>query len=136
MKYLLSFLIPLFLLTTPLAAQVSPPTPVNQCVFISASNAARCCAPGNTYNNEALADRCKQYYEGVINGPQGGSQQTSPRLGGDPTDIGAAPEVAPALQSCSTIEFKSLIDILVWLKCIPYSAHLLTRVSVFPLGSL
>ncbi len=128
MRYFFSMVF--FVLFAPMVAhgQIDPsPSTQNQCVIISALNYGRCCAVSQTFNDSALSKRCEEYKStGAISGPQGGSQSSNPiNAGTDST--GAAPmgttstgiqQGTVSLNACSSIRFKSLIDILIWLKCV------------------
>lgn len=78
---------------------------------INVNNEVECC---NGTNLDMYAIACAQYYSsgGTIgSGPQNG--------GGTPITIAPTPtSSSPALTACSKISFESLLDILIWLKCI------------------
>lgn len=104
-------------------------TVVQQCTPITTQNYPLCC-PTNPLPGMAMA--CVNYKASLCatnpNDPQcqtirgGGTPNTNPANGGV---SGANGTIAPtpasssaALKSCSAIAFDSLLDILIWLKCI------------------
>lgn len=103
----------------------------NQCVILNSFNFSRCCsasATSNDPNKKANCDRelCKVIPNdpscAQISGPTGGTQSSVPFsfLGGerDPTDSASSQAGSIELSACSNIQFKSALDILIWLKCV------------------
>jgi hypothetical protein len=81
---------------------------------INANNEVECC---NGTNGDIYAIACAQYYSsgGTIGSGSGGPQNG----GVTPGTISPTPQSSsPALTACSKISFESLLDILIWLKCI------------------
>lgn len=104
-------------------AQVGGGTPANQCAFISSSNYGRCCKANQTFNNPQLAQRCDNYINSQTPGTVGsGTPNTNPTNGGVSTTAGTIAPTPQAssqvLASCNLISFDSLLDILIWLKCV------------------
>lgn len=131
------FLIPIALLivlfsSQSVLAQSTTTNPVdNQCVLLNFSNYDRCCSVSATFNDpnkKANCDRelCKfKPYDpscAQISGPTGGTQSSAPFgfLAGerDPTDSSSPQAGSIELSACSKIQFKSALDILIWLKCV------------------
>lgn len=89
------------------------------------SDYQKCCTFTNTvpYN----ANRCYDWFskksnEGVPGQVNSGTLGTN-ALGGDGTGVGGSPSASPqsgseVLKECSAIKFKSLLDILIWIKCV------------------
>ena len=110
------------------SAQITPNPVQNQCVIISSANYGRCCSVGQqTALDEALFKRCEEYRTtGTIAGPQGGSQSSNPIGSTGDSSGGGSSTATTGIQgqstitgnSCSSIRFRSLIDILIWIKCI------------------
>lgn len=98
----------------------------SQCSPLSSSNYPICC-PSNL---PGMATSCANYKSGVCstnpNDPicqtiRGGGQNTNPTNSVGQTIGTIAPTPATssqALKSCSAIAFDSLLDILIWLKCV------------------
>ncbi len=96
-------------------------TPQNQCALIGSSNYQRCCTASLTFNDPNLAQRCDNYINSQTPGTVGsGTPNTNPTNSGtNPGTIAPTPQSSsPILDSCDLISFDSLLDILVWLKCI------------------
>jgi hypothetical protein len=96
-------------------------SPQAQCLIIDDINYATCCGG----NQRTTSRQCNTYIFGS-NGTQGtlgsgGTPNTNAQNGGPGTGgtIAPTPQAnAAALKSCSAIRFDSLLDILIWLKCI------------------
>lgn len=92
-------------------------SPEATCAIVTDATFPTCCGV-QTYNQNAIA--C-QAYENAQSQLPGGTQGTNPQNSGAPTTgtIGTTPQSSSAaLKSCSAIRFDSLLDILIWLKCI------------------
>ena len=124
-KKIFGFVVTLsFLFSITTYAQTTPP--VIQCNPINSQNYPLCC-PSNL---PGMATACANYKASVCaanpSDPQcqsvrGGTPNTNPANGGTRTNGTIAPTPATssaALKSCSAIAFDSLLDILIWLKCI------------------
>lgn len=91
---------------------------IGQCADgITKENHSECCAEGST-NATIYSIQCAQYGSG-----QGmiGNPNTNPQNSGTtpPQTIAPTPQTgSTALLACSKISFVSLLDILIWLKCI------------------
>ena len=93
----------------------------NQCALIGTSNYSRCCTAALTFNNPQLAQRCDNYINSQTPGTIGGGTQNTNPTGntGTPGTIAPTPQASSsALASCNLIAFDSLLDILIWLKCV------------------
>ncbi len=90
--------------------------PVTQCSDgINASNVSECCSGTNL---DMYSVACALYHSG---GPLGGGDpNTNPQNGGGtPPVITPTPQASSAaLKSCNAIAFNSILDILIWLKCV------------------
>lgn len=115
MKKLLSLFILVILIT---AGIFSHTAAQSYCAVVDGSNAFECC---NDTNYDANKKACDDFVRpaGTIGG---GAPNTNPTNGGSSGTSGTiAPTPASsseALKSCSAIAFDSLLDILIWLKCI------------------
>jgi hypothetical protein len=109
----------------PVRAQTS------SCTTITSSNYSGCCSMmfQTDFPDEALISRCEAYTNSSVLPQQtgGGSNVISPT--GATLNTNAVSSGSPAANasnttsgsvsnSCSAIQFKSLIDILVWIKCL------------------
>lgn len=104
---------------------VSPVNAQQQCSQITSSNVGICCSGRDAVVNQ---DACIEYNLSQQQG--GGTGNTGVLIGGtpntNPTNSGTnnstitpTPQASsPALSSCSAIKFNSILDILIWLKCI------------------
>jgi hypothetical protein len=90
-----------------------------QCNLVTKDNFDICCP-----DTRHMTISCNNYVtgttgtQGILN--SGGAPNTNPTNGGSAT-VGATfgmTSSAPALTTCSAIKFDSLLDILIWLKCI------------------
>ena len=103
----------------------------NQCVLLNSFNYSRCCSASATSNDPEKMKRCNEKRCEIIpndpsciqiSGPTGGTQSSAPFgfIAGerDPTDSSSPQAGSIELSSCSKIQFKSALDILIWLKCV------------------
>lgn len=115
----------LFLSIDLLQAQLRVPT-VAECTPITTGNYPTCC-PANPW--PGLGTMCVNYKAQVCSNNstdpicqtiRGGTPNTNPtNSGGNQSVITPTPQASSAiLSSCSAIKFNSLLDILVWLKCV------------------
>lgn len=119
-KSVFKLLLVLSLVAIPLTvfSQSTPPN-INYCDPITASNENDCCDGGifsGPYTRE-----CEDFKNsGGAGTIGGGDPNTNPTNGGTtPPVIAATPQsTSAALSTCSKISFSSLLDILIWLKCI------------------
>lgn len=96
-------------------------SPQAQCLIVDDTNYSTCCGG----NQRTISRQCNDYLTGS-SGTQGtlgsgGTPNTNAQNGGPGTGgtIAPTPQAnAAALKSCSAIRFDSLLDILIWLKCI------------------
>jgi hypothetical protein len=108
---------------------VNPVSAQQQCSQITSSNYSVCCSGRDAAINQ---DACIEYdlNQQQNSGSGGGVGNTGVLIGGtpntNPTNSGGNPSVitptpqasSAALSSCSAIKFNSLLDILIWLKCV------------------
>lgn len=115
MKKLLSLFALVALFTT---MSFSDAKAQSYCSFVDGTNAFECCSDDNYDANKKACDDFTRP-AGTIGG---GAPNTNPTNGGSSDTSGTiAPTPASsseALKSCSAIAFDSLLDILIWLKCI------------------
>ncbi len=111
---------------------VSPANAQQQCSQITSSNYNVCCSGRDVAVNQDLCiDYDLSQQQGSGTGSAGGGVgNTGVLIGGtpntNPTNSGTnnstitpTPQASsPALSSCSAIKFNSILDILIWLKCI------------------
>ena len=89
------------------------------CSTIDATNVDSCCSSRENFNKNFR--QCQTYLSDTR--LFGGTQNTNPQNGGASAGvsgtIGTTPQTSSAaLKACSAIRFDSLLDILIWLKCI------------------
>ncbi|MBY0328724.1 pilin [Patescibacteria group bacterium] len=97
--------------TTPVEAQFCSP--------VTSANYASCCS---TYTPENTAE-CSAVYASTVEGQVNSGTQGTNALGGSGAlgtagNPGAPQSGSEVLKECSAIKFKSLLDILIWVKCI------------------
>lgn len=124
-KYLFSLIVGLSLIgfsLAPVQAQI-------QCDVIGPDNADTCCvginppaACADYININAGGDTQGGGPQGTVGSGGGGSINTNPTNSGSDTSSGTiapTPQASSAaLFACNTISFESLLDILIWLKCV------------------
>ena len=92
-----------------------------QCLTVSSSNYGTCCNTGYILQQE-VKDRCDDYVRSQNTGVLGGGNPatpTNPVNGGTPGTVAPTPAAQSSqLASCNAIAFDSLLDILIWLKCV------------------
>lgn len=98
----------------------SPVNAQQECFQINSSNVGVCCSGRNAAINQ---DICTQYELDQQNGSsgpiRGGTPNTNPTNGNGSSVITPTPQASSdILSSCSAIKFNSILDILIWLKCI------------------
>ncbi|MEK7227922.1 MAG: hypothetical protein AAB681_01035, partial [Patescibacteria group bacterium] len=125
MKKILYFITTLVLVLGITVVTNAQGTPQSQCAFINnSSDYSRCCTAALTFNNPQLSQRCDNYINtqtpGTIgSGTPPNTNPTNGGVGGTPGTIAPTPQASSqALASCNLISFDSLLDILIWLKCV------------------
>lgn len=96
----------------------NPPVGIGYCSEVDASNSFYCCDDTNYATYQQACDNFNNSQPpGTIGG---GTQNTNPTGNtGNPGTIAPTPQgSSSALASCNLISFDSLLDILIWLKCI------------------
>ncbi len=103
---------------------ISPTNAQQQCSQITSSNVGVCCSGRDAVVNQDACieyDLSQQQSGGTGNAGAliGGTPNTNPTNNTDSSTVVNTPQASsPALSSCSAIKFNSILDILIWLKCI------------------
>lgn len=89
------------------------------CTMITTDAQFTACCSGNS-GDQSIENACDAYAATEVNTPPPGGTQTTNPTGGTSgiTTTGGSGATGAAVGECSAIRFRSLLDILIWIKCV------------------